>query len=266
VAALRGVWTLAAHDLRRRLRSIVIWGVALGALGALYVALFPTMGGVLEEYMAQMPEEMQQFMDPTSGKLTVEEWLEMEMFNGIIPIALPFFLMIIGARSLAGRGERKTMDLLLSNPVPRWRVVAAALLTMALALAAVLLITWVLTYLAVPFSGVDLPPSRLAAGLLSLWPFCLFFGAFALLLSAFVRRGALAIAVPGVLLVAMYVLDALGQVSSAVEPLRVLSLQNHFAGSLSGDFPGLAFGLTLAGVCVLAAAGTVFFGRRDIYT
>ncbi len=266
MAALRGLWTLAAHDLRRRLRSIIIWGIALGALGALYVALFPTMGGILEEYMSQMPEEMQQFMDPSSGKLTVEEWLEMEMFNGIIPIALPFFLMIMGARSLAGREERKTMDLLLSNPVPRWRLVAASLLTMAMALAAVLLITWVLTYIAVPLAGVDLTPGRLAAGLLSLWPFCLFFGSLALLFSAFMRRGALAIAVPGVVLVAMYVLDALGQVSSAVEPLRVLSLQNHFSGSLSGDFPGLAFGVTLAGVCVLGAAAVALFGRRDIYT
>ena len=33
------VWTLVGHQLRRRVRSIVIWGVALGGLGALYVAL-----------------------------------------------------------------------------------------------------------------------------------------------------------------------------------------------------------------------------------
>jgi len=147
------------------------------------------MGGLLEDYMSQIPEEMQQFMDPTSGELTVEEWLEMEMFNGIIPLALPFFLIVIGARAVAGREERKMLDLLLSNPVPRWRVVAASLLTLAAALAAVLAITWVLTYIAVPFAGVDLSPARLAAGLLTLAPLCLFFGALALLLSTIVRRG-----------------------------------------------------------------------------
>lgn len=266
MTGLRGVWTLAGHDLRRRLRSIIIWGVALGALGALYVALFPTMGGLLEDYMSQIPEEMQQFMDPTSGELTVEEWLEMEMFNGIIPLALPFFLIVIGARAVAGREERKMLDLLLSNPVPRWRVVAASLLTMAAALAAVLAITWVLTYIAVPFAGVDLSPARLAAGLLTLAPLCLFFGALALLFSTIVRRGALAIAIPGVVLVAMYVLDALGQVSRSMEPLRVLALQHHLGSPLSGGFPGLAFVLMLVGVAVLTGGAIALFARRDIYT
>ena len=40
------VRTLVAHQLRSRVRSIVIWGVALGALGALYVTLFPSMSSL----------------------------------------------------------------------------------------------------------------------------------------------------------------------------------------------------------------------------
>ena len=254
MAGLGGVWTLASHQLRGRLRQIIIWGVVLGALGALYVALFPSMGGMLEEYMSEAPEQMQQYIGSTGGELTIEQWLEMEFFNGIIPLALPFFMMVIGAKAIAGSEERKTLDLLLSNPVPRWQVVVGALLTMVLALAGVLAITWLLTYIAVPAAGVELNPGRLAQGLVTLLPFCLFFGSLALLVSALVRKAALAIVIPGVVLVGMYVVDALGQVSKSIEPLRVLTLQHHLGGSLGSDFPWTAFLIVLLVVCVLGAA------------
>jgi ABC-2 type transport system permease protein len=266
MAGVGGVWTLASHQLRGRLRQIIIWGVVLGALGALYVALFPSMGSLLEEYMTEAPETMQQYIGSTGGELTIEQWLDMEFFSGIIPLALPFFMMVIGAKAIAGSEERKTLDLLLSNPVPRWQVVAGALLTMALALAGVLAITWLLTYIAVPAAGVDLSPGRLAQGLVTLWPFCLFFGSLALLASALVRRGALAIVIPGVILVGMYVIDALGQVSKTVEPLRALTLQHHLGGSLASDFPWTALLVTLLVVCALGAAAATAFARRDIYT
>lgn len=259
-----GVWTLAAHQLRGRVRQIIIWGVVLGALGALYVALFPSMGDLLGEYMTEAPESMQEYIGST-GDLTIEQWLDMEFFSGIVPLALPFFMMVIGARTIAGSEERKTLDLLLSNPVPRWHMVAGALLTMAMALAGVLALTWVLTYIAVPAAGVELAPGRLAQGLLTLWPFCLFFGALSLLVSAVVRRAALAIVIPGVVLVGMYVIDALAQVSKSVEPLHILSLQHHLAGSLAGDFPWTAFLLVLLAAGVLGMAAAAVFARRDIY-
>ena len=112
----------------------------------------------------------------------------------------------------------------------------------------------------------SLPPGRLAAGLAALWPLCLFFGALALLLSALIRRSFLAIVIPGVILVAMYVLEGLSEVSKKVEPLRVLSLFYHLGQPLQGDFPWTAVLLMLVGVCVLTAGAMAAFARRDIYT
>jgi len=192
--------------------------------------------------------------------------LDLEFFSGIVPIAVPFFMMVIGARAIAGNEERKTLDLLLSNPVPRWHLVVGNLLTMALALAGVLGLTWVLTYIAVPAAGVDLGPGKLAQGLLVLWPFCLFFGSLALLLSAVLRRAALAIVIPAAVLVGMYVIDTLGQLSQSVEPLRVVTLQYHTANSLGPDFPWTGFVIALVGALVFGAAAVAAFARRDIYT
>jgi hypothetical protein len=76
--------------------------------------------------MSQMPEESSSSWNPSSGKLTVEEWLEMEMFNGIIPIALPFFLMIMGARSLPAAKSVIPWTCSSATRCRRWRLVAAS--------------------------------------------------------------------------------------------------------------------------------------------
>ena len=259
-------WLLTRQQLRGRVRSIVIWGVALGALGALYVALFPSMSELLRQYLEQASEQMRQFMGQVEDSMTIEGWMEMEFIASIIPIALPFMAIPIGARAISGSEERKTLDLLLSNPLARRHVVISAIGTMAGALACVLAITWVLTYIAVPIAGVDLGPGRLAAALVVLWVFCLLFGALALLVSTWVRRSFLAIVIPAVILVAMYVIANLAQVSKSAEPIRVFSLFYHLGHPLRGDFPWTAVLLMLAAICLIGGAAIAAFDRRDIYT
>ena len=189
----------------------------------------------------------------------------MEFFNGIIPLALPFFMMVIGAKAIAGSEERKTLDLLLGNPVPRWQVVVGALLTMVLALAGVLAITWLLTYIAVPAAGVELNPGRLARdwshscpsasssarSLCSCRPSC------ARRLWPSSSQGSSWWGCTSSMLSARY---------RTIEPLRVLTLQHHLGGSLGPDFPWTAFLIVLLVVCVLGAAAVAAFARRDIYT
>jgi ABC-2 type transport system permease protein len=266
VTSLRQLWVIVSYELRSRRRSLIIWGVALGALGALYVALYPAMSDMLNEYIKDAGESMKQFMGGLDGPITIEQFLDMELMGGIIPMALPFLTMLIGARTIAGNEERKTLDLLLSNPLPRRQVVTGAVLTMAIGTACVLAITWVLTYIAAPIAGVDLAPGRLAAGLATLWPFCLVFGALTLLLSSLMRRAALTTVTSAVVLAVMYVISALADVSKSVEPFRVVSLFYHLGRPLEGDFPWTAVLAMLAGVCVLTGGAIALFARRDIYT
>ncbi len=259
-------WLLTRQQLHGRVRSIIIWGVALGGLGALYVALFPSMSEFLRQYLEQASEQMQQFMGQLQDAMTIEGWMETEFLSSIAPLALPFLVIPIGARAISGSEERKTLDLLLSNPLPRRHVVVAALGTMAGALACVLGITWVLTYIAVPAAGVGLGPGRLAAALVVLWIFCLVFGTLALLVSTLVRRSFLAIVIPAVLLVVMYIIANLAQVSKSMEPIRVFSLFYHLGHPLKGDFPWTTVILMLGAIVVIGGAAVAAFDRRDIYT
>ena len=262
---LRMVWALVSHSLRGRYRSITIWGIALGGLGALYVALYPAMSSLLQQYIDQAPQ-MQQFMGGIQGNMTIQQWMEMEFLNVLIPVALPFMVIILGARTVAGSEERKTLDLLLSNPVPRWQITAAALTTMGISVAGVLVLTWILTYIAVPIAGVDLGPGALAAALAALWPFCMLFGALSLLISALVRRNVFAITIPAVILVATYVINSLSEATTSMRPLRYASLLHYIGHPIQGDFPWAAILGVLAITCVLTILAMKAFGRRDIFT
>jgi ABC-2 type transport system permease protein len=260
------IWTLTAHELRRRWRSLLIWGVVIGALGALYVALYPSMSSMLNDYLQNAPDSMRRYMGGLEGPLTPEQWMDMEFTGSIISIALPFLVMLIGARTVAGAEERRTLDLLLSTPLRRRDLVASAALTMAVALAGVLFLAWILTFIAVLASGVDLGAGHLAEGFIVFWPYCLFFGALALLLSAFMRRSALATTIAAVVLVAMYIIEGLSQVSKSIEPIRVVSLVYQLGHPIQGDFPWTAVLVMLAAVLVFTGGAVALFTRRDVYT
>jgi ABC-2 type transport system permease protein len=266
MTGLRQVWVLIAYELRRRWRSILIWGVALGAMGALYVALYPSVSSLMDDFLKNAPESMKRWMGTLQGSMTIEQWMGPKYLNMVVPLALPFLVMLIGTRTIAGDEERKSLDLLLGNPLRRWQLVAGAVGTMMISLAAVLVLTWILTYVAVPIAGVDLGPGRLAAALVALWPMCLLFGTFSLFLSALVRRAFLATVIPAVVLVAMYLIETLAQVSKTMEPARVASLFYHLGKPIEGDFHLTAALLMLAGACALAAGAVAAFSKRDIYT
>lgn len=263
-------WTsirvLALNNLRGRYRSLIIWGVALGALGALYVALFPVMSSFLNDYLKNASPSMRGAFGGLTGSMTIQKWLELEFLNRLVPVALPIMVIVIGARTIAGNEERQTLDLLMSNPLRRSSVVGAALATMGVSLAVVLAIAWILTYIAVPFAGVDLGPGSLAAALAALWPFCMLWGALGLLISSAARRSTFALSLPLVLIVATYVIDALYQTSDSLKNLKYFSLLYYLGHPVEGHFPWTAVLCFVAAVCVLAALAVVAFDRRDIYT
>jgi len=235
-------------------------------MGILYVALFPSMSGLMEDFAKNAPESLRRWMGATEGPMTADQWMNMEFLSLMVPLSLPFLPMLIGARTVAGDEERKNLDLILANPLRRWHLVAASFATMLISVAAVLALTWLLTYIAVPIAKVDLGTGRLVAAFVAIWPMCVLFGAFSLLLSTIVRRAFIATVIPAVVLVAMYVIQVLSQFSQKIESIRVVSLFHHLGSPIEGDFRLLSFLLMLAGAFVLASGAAAAFAKRDIYT
>jgi len=123
---------LVIHTTRLQLRSIVVWGVALGLLNLLTVASFPAVedqSQVLNDLVESYPPEMRELFGIGEGTdLTkIEDFLAAQTFNFLAPLALAFFPILASAGAIAGAEERGTIDVLLGNPVPRWQLVSDAL-------------------------------------------------------------------------------------------------------------------------------------------
>ncbi len=263
---MNGVWALSRQTLVEQRRNIVVWGVAMGLLGMMYVMLYPAFKDTLNQYLKDFPEQYLKAFGISAGISDAAGFLNMEMFNLLAPLALPFFAILVGARAVAGSEERKTLDMLLSNPVPRWQLVVGRYLSMALGLAAILVLLALLTWVAAPIRGVHLPFSAVVQGAANLWPFCLFFGAVALLFSTFLRRGAAASGAAAAVLIAMYVANAVASISESVSQVRYVSLFNYYGTAIVLGIDWVHFLVILGLSLVLTALAAVAFQRRDIYT
>ncbi|MDQ3854942.1 MAG: ABC transporter permease [Chloroflexota bacterium] len=263
---LSALWTLTGYFLSKTVRSVLIWGFSLGALAVMVVAVYPSIGAQISDLLKSYPPELRALFGAGSQVSTVQSWLGVELFNFLAPLTLAFYPILIGARAIAGAEEKGSLDVLLSNPVPRWQLVASTFLTMAVGLLCILAILAALTWAPSLVVDVNLPLSSVLAGVLNLWPLCMWFGALALLCSALVRRTALAMAIPGGLLVLMYFVNGLGGMTDVLDPLRPATLFYHYGSAIEHGIRWTSFAVISLFALAFACLAIAAFNRRDLYT
>lgn len=257
---------LIAHTLRLQLRGMVIWGFSLGLYTAAIAASYKTFGDPeqIKQLTQVYPKDLLKAFGMTDMS-TIEGYLSGQSFN-LAPLAIAFFTILACASAIAGAEERGSIDVLLGNPLPRWQLVAGNFAATAISLLGILAISTLLTWGTAALMDIDLELGNAAQGFLNLWPISLAFGGLALLCSAIFHRRSFAIAIPGFLLFAMYLLDTLGRVSDDLEDLRPASIFYYYGSAITDGMDWTDFaGVTLI-AAFLALLAIVAFWRREIYT
>lgn len=260
---------LVAYMMKLQLKSVLIWGGVLGLYAAAIVASYLSFGdpAQMEQIMSAYPEGMLEAFGITDMS-SIEGYLSGQVFN-LTPLAIAFFPILALSSAIAGSEERGTMDVLLGNPVPRWQLVIASFVATAVSLLLVVAIMGAFMHGAAVLADLELSFTASVEAVLNLWPISIFFGSLALLCSAIFHRRALAIAVPGFVLLAMYLADTLGRVSEDLEIYRDFSVFYYYApdgSSITDGIDWVSF-LGVSGFAVLfALLAVVVFRRRDIYT
>jgi ABC-2 type transport system permease protein len=264
---LRNVYLKSLRDMRR---SIVWWSFGLIAMTSLMIAVYPTVRDSpdLNKLVENYPEALKAFiafggdLDYTSGA----GYLGSELFAFMVPLLLSIAAIGAGARATAGEEEAGTIDLLLSNPVSRRRLVfekAAALATEIVLLALVL---WVSLLVGVEMVGMDVSATNLGAATAAASLLAFSFGAIALLAGAVTGRRSAAIGIPAALGVAAYLVASLGSLVDFLEFASKASPYYHYVASDSlRQGLGLDHSAFLLGVGILATGLAVLaFERRDL--
>jgi ABC-2 type transport system permease protein len=261
------LFALVSHTSRSQLRSVLIWGAALGLYSAAMVASFTAIEGSAKE-LNQLMQAYPKGMLEAFGVTNLGDpanYLHSQFF-GLAPLALSFFTILALANALAGAEERGTIDVLLGNPLPRWQLVAGNFIATAISLLGICALVGLLIWGTAVLMDVELSLRQIANGVLNLWPICIVFGALALLCSALLHRRALAISIPAFLLFGMYLIDAVGRASKDLEDWRPASAFYYYGSAIEDgiDWPNFSVITLIALALVLLA--TLFFRRRDIYT
>ncbi len=197
---------------------------------------------------------------------TPEGWYQIETFGLMAPIAVMIVTIAIGAGALAGEESRRTMSLLLANPISRSRIVLEKSWTMVLYAFIVAFATFGGVALGSLVADLGMNIGNIAATCLLLALVGLVFGALALALSAGTGRSKIAVYGAIGAGLAFHLLNSFAQLNDSLADFVRWSPFHYY---LSSDplMNGMDWGdgAILAGLTVgLIALSVVLFERRDI--
>jgi ABC-2 type transport system permease protein len=259
-AALRAVIRRGVRDQRR---APLTWGGSLGAMSALMAVMWPSIEDSMDTLMESYPERLKEAFNIRAIS-SVEAYIDAEMLSLIVPLALAFLAVRVIVRMLCGAEEAGQLDIVLTAPLSRRTLAAGAIAVGAIIVASVIAVVTAMTWVAGTVVGADPSLAVLGRGMANVWPLAMVFAGLALLVSGFTHRGAPVTAIASGTLAGMYVIDLVGKLADAAEPLRVFSAFKYYGSAIQDGINPLIFtGMTLVGV-LLAAAGALLFERRDV--
>jgi len=257
------VSALVLAQLHERRRSLLSWGLPIGLWSAFVVAIYPSVEDALSKAVASYPEALKQAFG-IAELTSVEQYLNAEMLSLIVPLAVGYLAVRSVASGLSGAAESGRLDVLLSAPVSRRRLVASGFSAAALELAAVLVVSLLITMLGSLLAGSGLCFTRALAGFANVWPLALLFAALGIVVTSRSLHTAVVTGSVAGILVAMYVADLVGRLDASLDWVRYGSVFRYYGRAIEDGIDPLSFlGVTAVAVA-LAALGAVLFDRRDL--
>ena len=196
---------------------------------------------------------------------TPEGWYQIETFGLMAPISVMVVTIAIGAGALAGEESRRTMGLLLANPVRRSKIVLEKSWTMALYAFVVGFATFAGVALGSLLADLGMDIGNIAATCLLQTLLGLAFGMLALALSAGTGRTRIAIFVTiGAALVSHLLNGFTALNESIADVTRWLPFYYYLGNDPLNNGMDWGHGAILAGLAVvLIALSILLFERRD---
>ena len=250
--------------------SIVWWIVGVLLLTGLTVAFYPSIAAdqdAFEQLLDAYPEELLSFfgIDDAQELASPEGFVNSQLYANVVPIMLFIFTIGVGTAALAGEEDRRTMDLLLAQPITRDRVVLenfAAMATLSgLITAAILLVLLIANQPA----GLDMSLVGIVAANIGAWLLGLMFGTLALAIGAVTGKRGITLGASAGIAVAAFFLYGLAPLVEVLEPAQKLSPFWWYLGPkpLNHGFDVL-FALMLTWIAIALAFAVWGFRRRDL--
>lgn len=258
-----------AQGLRDRRRSLSWWSLGVMLYIAIIAAVWPSIRGAsgMTDIIDQLPQALRDLMGASDYSMsTGAGYVSGELFGFMIPIFILILTIGAGGAAIGGAEERGSLDLLLSHPISRRRVLlqSAALIAAEASIFGLVIIVSLLV--ANPLSDLQIHLPDLIGAVLGIVLLGIALGWSALALGAASGSRTLALGVTGSLAALTYLV---GSLSGLVHFLHWAKWISPFFYATSGS--PLVHGYTWWHALILIGAGSVvlaigamLFDRRNL--
>ena len=248
-----------------RRRGIVGYGVGLGLMILWVMGVYPSVESELTDYVDAMPDAMKSLfgMEEISS---LAGFVHAEVFSLMGPIVFLALAITTGANAIAGEERDRILPVILATGIGRRNLLVSRFVALAVDLAALGAIVFASLLAGGVLAGGGIALADLAAATLQLVLLAVLFGTLALAVGAATGSKTEAAGVAVAVALGTYLVDALANVVSWLEPFQLFSPFHWYAPSnplVAGVSPG-GIALLVAVTLVLVVAGVVTFDRRDV--
>jgi ABC-2 type transport system permease protein len=199
---------------------------------------------------------------------TPEGFFNLQPFSILLPLLFIVFAIARGSDATAGEEERGTLDLLLSHPLPRWRLLLSKFAAQTASLLLLALAFWGSMAAGTQLFAVSVDWLRLAQVIFSLLLLGLTFLSLSLAIGCLSGKRKVSLGVSGGFALVTYLINAYAPMIEGLRPYQAVSPFYYYNGRAV-----LINGLAISHALVLAvltviffAAALFFFNRRDLST
>ena len=253
---------LVGKTLRDTRGATISIGAVTAAMALLVILVYPSYRDSLAGF--EIPEAMRGFLGEATDIGSPEGFITAEFFSWI-PLLLITLAIIGGTAAFAGEEGAGTLDLLLAQPVKRWRLALEKAVALAVSITLAALTSLIGFAVGKVWIDFELGMGRITAAVFSMLPITFLFLTLSLWASAALpSRSAAATLVTG-LVVVSYFLQILGEAAPALQTMRKVSpfYWSEPSRVVIGGFDWLrAVALLLVATAFLALAIWSFEGRE----
>jgi ABC-2 type transport system permease protein len=259
------------ETLRRSWRTAVYWGLGIALMGIYMVIIVPdaeAMQRYTELFQALPPTLLQVFGITDTEILTSLEGFIAFGYFGYVPLFLTVFAVHAGMQISANEEDTGTLDIVLSLPANRSRVIIERFAAWSVLTILILVIGFGGLLLGVSTSTVPIDLGKLIVSSINMLPSVLLMIAFTVFCGTLIRRRGVVLGAAVAFIAASYAINVLGSAASEtlLAVLQGLSFFYYYDGEYviqNGLHAGNLTVLVAANIGLLIAA-LWFFRQRDI--
>lgn len=246
-------------SIRDLLWPTFFWSLGLGLYAILIVS---TINEALEP-IRQMMKNIGGFLALLVGDLgTPSGYLSYSIFT-FLPVLLAAF-SITQVEGWASDEEEGRTEVVMTTPMPRWRLLAARYIAITLSLVIILVFLGLFLLLGAATSNVSLDTGRIWASLAAALPVGLVAAAFGLCAATWLKRPGVVIPVTIGLVVIMFFLQLFAPVLNLPDAVLNLSIFHLYGRPMSDGANWAGFLVMVVASLALGAGSFVGVNRRDI--